>query len=158
MTLDPNTDLTFTRTLRAPRPLLWECWTSPRHIPHFFVPAPHKVAACEIDLRPGGRFNTTFEVDGQEMRNDGVILEAVEGERLVFTDAYTEGWKPNPDPFMTAIVEFADDGAGGTRYTATARHRSAEARERHEAMGFHGGWTTVAEQLERYAQSLRAEA
>ena len=27
--LDPNTDLSFTRTLAAPRQLIWECWTSP---------------------------------------------------------------------------------------------------------------------------------
>ena len=37
---DPETDLSFTRTLKAvPRRLVWECWTTPEHIPHFFVPA-----------------------------------------------------------------------------------------------------------------------
>lgn len=30
--LDPNTDLSFTRTLAAPRQLIWECWTQPEHI------------------------------------------------------------------------------------------------------------------------------
>ena len=54
--LDPATDLSFTRTLAAPRRLIWECWTSPRHIPHFFIPAPHKVTAVDIDLRVGGRW------------------------------------------------------------------------------------------------------
>jgi uncharacterized protein YndB with AHSA1/START domain len=33
--LDPETDLSFTRTLAVPRQLVWECWTQPRHIPHF---------------------------------------------------------------------------------------------------------------------------
>ena len=33
--LDPATDLSFTRTLAVPRQLVWECWTQPRHIPHF---------------------------------------------------------------------------------------------------------------------------
>lgn len=55
--LDANTDLSFTRTLNAPRQLIWECWTDPKHIPNFFVPAPHKVTAVDIDLRVGGRFN-----------------------------------------------------------------------------------------------------
>lgn len=158
MTLDPSTDLSFTRRIDAPRALLWECWTTPEHIKRFFVPKPHQVTDCEIDLRPGGRFNTTFDVEGHEMRNDGVCLEVVDGRRLVFTDAYTEGWKPNPDPFMTAIIEFEDHPDGGTRYTAIARHRSAEARQRHEEMGFHDGWGTVATQLEDYAKSLRAGA
>lgn len=152
--LDPTTDLSFTRTLAAPRRLIWECWTTPEHIPHFFVPAPHKVTAVDIDLRVGGRFNTVFEVEGRSMDNRGVYLDVVPDERLVFTDAYTEGWKPAPDPFMTAILLLADAPGGGTTYTAIARHRSPEARKAHEDMGFHDGWGTVATQLEAYAKGL----
>lgn len=154
MNLDPHTDLSFTRTIDAPRSILWECWTRPEHIRNFFVPRPHKVEDCEIDLRAGGRFNTVFNVDGKTMRNEGVYLEVVDGKRLVFTDAYSEGWKPAADPFMTAIVEFEDNESGGTTYTAIARHRSPEARQSHEAMGFFDGWGTVATQLEDYARSL----
>lgn len=110
--LDPATDLFFTRTLAVPRALVWECWTDPGHIPHFFVPKPHRVTACDIDLRVGGRFNTTFEVEGKVMDNRGVYLEVVPQERLVFTDAYTEGWKPAPDPFMTALVILGDAPGG----------------------------------------------
>ena len=154
MTLDPQTDLTFTRTLQAPRAVLWDCWTMPEHIPHFFIPKPHSIDACEIDLRVGGRFNTTMNVDGHLMESEGVYLEIVEGRRLVFTDSYSEGWKPSPDPFMAAIIEFDDATGGGTTYTATARHRSEAARKQHEEMGFFEGWGTVATQLEAYARSL----
>ena len=154
MNFDPKTDLTFTRTIKAPRGLLWECWTTPEHIRHFFVPKPHSIDACEINLRVGGRFNTTMNVDGKLMKNLGVYLEIVEEECLVFTDIYSEGWKPAADPFMTAIIEFSDNDEGGTTYTATVRHRSAEARQRHEAMGCVDGWGTVATQLEEYAQTL----
>ena len=152
--LDPATDLSFTRTLAVPRRLVWECWTEPRHIPHFFVPAPHKVTAVDIDLRVGGRFDTTFEVEGASMENRGVYLEVVPLEKLVFTDAYTEGWKPAPEPFMTAILLLADAPGGGTLYTAIARHRSPESRKSHEEMGFVDGWGTVATQLEAYAKGL----
>lgn len=155
MKLDPKTDLTFTRTLNAPRSVLWECWTTPEHIKHFFVPKPYGIDACEIDLRVGGKFNTTMNVEGNLMENEGVYLEIVDGERLVFTDSYRDGWKPAADPFMTAIIEFADDEKGGTTYTATVRHRSPEARQNHEEMGFYDGWGTVATQLEEYAQSLK---
>lgn len=106
--LDPETDLSFTRALAVPRQLVWDCWTQPEHIPHFFIPAPHRVTSVEIDLRVGGRFNTTFDVDGAVMDNKGVYLDVVPGEKLVFTDAYTEGWKPAPEPFMTAILLLAD--------------------------------------------------
>ncbi len=152
--LNPETDLHFTRHLAAPRALVWECWTEPRHIPHFFVPAPNKVTAVEIDLRPGGRFNTTFDVDGNVMQNHGVYLEVVPQEKLVFTDAYSEGWKPAPDPFMTAILLLSDAKDGGTTYTAIARHRSAETAEMHRNMGFFDGWGTVVTQLEAYAKGL----
>ena len=152
--LDPKTDLSFTRTLAAPRRLIWECWTKPEHIPHFFVPVPHKVTAVSIDLRVGGRFDTTFDVDGTVMDNRGVYLEVVPETRLVFTDGYSEGWKPAPDPFMTAILLLADAPGGGTTYTAIARHRSPESAKAHEAMGFFDGWGTVATQLETYAKGL----
>lgn len=152
--LDPDTDLSFTRRLAAPRQLIWECWTRPEHIPHFFIPAPHKVTAVDIDLRVGGRFNTTFEVEGNVMDNHGLWLELVQGEKLVFTDGYTEGWKPAPEPFMTAILLLADAPGGGTTYTAIARHRNPEARRSHEEMGFFDGWGTVAAQLDDYAKGL----
>ena len=152
--LDPETDLSFTRTLAVPRQLVWECWTEPKHIPHFFIPAPHKVTSVDIDLRVGGRFNTTFEVEGNSMDNKGVYLEVVQGEKLVFTDSYTEGWKPAAEPFMTAILILSDTADGGTSYTAIARHRSPEARKTHEDMGFFDGWGTVVTQLEGYAKGL----
>lgn len=154
MILDPETDLSFTRTLNAPRALLWACWTTPEHIKHFFVPKPYGIDSCDIDLRVGGRFNTVMNIDGQLMANEGVYLEIIPQERLVFTDSYSEGWKPAADPFMTAIVDFVDAEGGGTTYTATARHRSPEARKGHEEMGFFDGWGTVATQLEAYARSL----
>lgn len=152
--LDPTTDLWFTRTLAVPRKLVWECWTKPKHIPHFFIPAPNRVTAVDIDLRVGGRFNTTFDVDGNVMDNRGVYLEVVEDEKLVFTDTYTEGWKPAPEPFMTAILLLSDAPEGGTRYTAIARHRNPDTRKLHEEMGFHDGWGTVVTQLETYAKGL----
>lgn len=152
--LDPETDLSFTRTLAVPRALVWECWTEPRHIPHFFIPAPHRVTAVDIDLRAGGRFNTTFDVDGQVMDNHGVYLEVIPQERLVFTDGYREGWKPAAEPFMTAILLLSDAPGQGTTYTAIARHRSADSRKTHEQMGFFDGWGTVATQLETYAKGL----
>jgi uncharacterized protein YndB with AHSA1/START domain len=152
--LDPDLDLELVRDLKAPRAALWTCWTDPQHLPHWFVPKPHKVVACELDLRAGGACSTTFDVEGNIVENKGVYLEVIPGEKLVFTDTYFAGWKPNPDPFMTAIITFDDLGAGRTRYTAVVRHRSIEAAKKHADMGFFDGWGIVATQLEAYAKSL----
>ena len=154
MTLNPETDLVLTRDIAAPREVLYKCWTTPEHLVHWFVPKPHKVTACELDVRPGGKCNTTFDVDGTEMPNNGVYLEVIPNEKIVFTDTYTEGWVPKPDPFMTAIITFEDIGNGRTRYTATVRHRTPEAAKTHVDMGFYGGWGTATDQLEAYAQGL----
>jgi uncharacterized protein YndB with AHSA1/START domain len=155
MNLDPELDLVLTREMAVPRELIFECWTQERHIPNFFVPKPHRVTSCKIDLRVGGAFNTTFDVEGNEMANNGVWLEIVPNEKLVFTDTYSEGWKPAPEPFMTAILLLEDLGNGRTKYTAIARHRSKETAESHKAMGFYDGWGTVVSQLEAYAQGLK---
>ena len=154
MQIDPQTDLQLERVIHVPRALVWACWTTPEHIKHFFIPRPHRVVSCDIDLRIGGRFNTVFDVDGNEMRNEGVWLEIVPQQILVFTDGYREGWKPAQDPFLTAILKLEDVGPGSTRYTAIARHRSPEARQSHEEMGFFTGWGIVVDQLEEYASTL----
>ena len=154
MNLDPTLDLVLTRDIDAPREVLYACWTQPEHLVHFFVPKPHRVTACTLDVRAGGACNTTFDVDGTEMQNNGVYLEVIPNEKLVFTDTYTEGWKPAPEPFMTAIITFEDIGNGRTRYTAIARHRNPETAQTHKDMGFYDGWGTVVDQLEAYAKTL----
>jgi uncharacterized protein YndB with AHSA1/START domain len=152
--LDPELDLVLVRELNAPREILYRIWTTPEHLVHWFVPKPHRVTACELDVRPGGACNTTFDVEGNIMENKGVYLEVVPNEKLVFTDTYTAGWKPSPEPFMTAIVTFEDVAPGRTRYTAIVRHRNADAAKSHRDMGFFDGWGTMTDQMEDYAKGL----
>ena len=153
---DPELDLELVRDLKAPRATLWACWTDEQHLPHWFVPKPNKVVACTLDLRAGGACCTTFDVDGTLMENNGVYLEVIPHEKLVFTDTYQAGWKPAAEPFMTAIITLEDLEPGVTRYRAVVRHRSKETAEQHRTMGFHDGWGAVATQLEVYAQDLAA--
>ncbi len=67
------------------------------------------------------------------------------------SDALRTGWHPQT-PFIVGTMEFTDEG-GKTRYTASARHWTREAHDRHEAMGFEQGWTAVAEQLAALAEA-----
>jgi uncharacterized protein YndB with AHSA1/START domain len=92
--------------------------------------------------------------EGEEMPVAGVFLQVVPNERIVFTDALIEGFEPSGGiPFMVVSIDLSDEGSR-TRYVVRARHWSEEAREQHEAMGFHTGWGICAEQLERLAKSL----
>ncbi len=148
-------DLVLRRHLKAPRAAVWRCWTEPDLMMRWFTPKPWETVRVEADLRPGGTSLVVMRSpEGDEVPNRGVYLEIVPGEKLVFTDAFTEAWRPAEKPFMTAIVTLADSGEGGTEYTATARHWTVADREAHEKMGFHDGWGKAADQLEDAAGSL----
>lgn len=93
---------------------------------------------------------------GEENRLEGVYLEVVPGERVVSTDALTADWRPQ-QPFMVRIDTFAEEN-GQTRYTATARHWTADACEQHRAMGFDVGWNAATDQLVEVAKRLSGAA
>ena len=140
-------ELVLTRIIDAPRERVFRAWTDPKLLVQWWAPRPLTTPVCEIDPRPGGGFRTLMrEPDGKEYPANGVYLEIVENERIVFTDAFEPGWKPAQKAFMTAIVTFEDLG-GRTRYTARALHWTAADRETHEQMGFHEGWGQCADQL-----------
>jgi uncharacterized protein YndB with AHSA1/START domain len=150
---DPELDLVLERVIDVPPALVWKAWTEPEHLKKWFCPAPWSVSDCEIDLRPGGAFNTVMRSpEGEEFPNLGCVLEVVEGERLVFTDTLLPGYRPAPEPFFTAIVTIEPHGSG-TRYVARALHRDAEGRTKHEEMGFHDGWGAALDQLVALAKT-----
>lgn len=150
---DPNLDLVLERTLDVPRELIWTAWTTPRHVRQWFVPKPWTITDCEIDLRPGGLFRTVMRSpEGQEFPNIGCFLEIVPNERLIFTDTLLPGYRPSENPFFTGILTLESQGSA-TRYTAIALHRDEATRKKHEEMGFHEGWGTVADQLVAFIKS-----
>ena len=161
-------DLVLERTLDAPIDLVWKAYTDPDHLKRWFAPRPYEITECELDLRPGGIFRIRMVgPDGFDTGhgNAGCVLEVVDGEKFSWTSALGPGFRPAEmaetgcESFpMTAIVTFGDAGDGKTAYRAVALHKDAADREKHEQMGFHDGWGTVAGQLEEYAKQLAAEA
>jgi uncharacterized protein YndB with AHSA1/START domain len=142
-------ELVLTRIVEAPRERLFQGWTEPKLIPQWFAPAPLTTTVHEFDPRPGGAFRVTMRdaASGAEYPANGVFLEIVRNERLVWTDAFGPGWRPSAKPFMTAIITFEDAGPGKTKYTARALHWSAADRDEHEKMGFREGWGQCLDQL-----------
>lgn len=153
-TPEDDRELVLTRLIDAPREKLFQCWTVPALLKQWFAPAPFTTPVAELDLRPGGSSRIVMrDPGGTEYPNQGVYLEVVENEKLVFTDAYTEAWKPSQKPFMTGTITFEDEG-GKTRYTARVRHWTVADREAHEEMGFHQGWGQCTDQLAALAAKL----
>ncbi len=84
-------------------------------------------------------------------------MEIIENQKLMWTNALEPGFRPakplEASPghecaefFMTATIALAPDG-NGTKYTAFVQHANAEARIKHEKMGFKEGWGTCLDQL-----------
>lgn len=151
---DPR-ELVLERILQAPRDRIWRCWTEPALLRQWFAPAPWTVAEVDVDVRAGGASHIVLRSpEGQVFPNDGVYLEVVPHERLVFTDAFVRAWEPASKPFFTAILTFEDAGPGRTRYVARARHWTLGDCETHARLGFQQGWGVCAEQIEALARSL----
>ncbi len=154
---NPLLDLRFSRVIDVPKALVWRAWTEPALLLPWFCPLPWKAIACDIDLRPGGVFHTTFQSpEGREFPNPGCYLEIVPNQKLVWTNALSPGFRPSlmtatcgsdDDGFMfTAMVELADH-ADGTLYTATVIHADEAGAQKHAAMGFEAGWGAALDQL-----------
>lgn len=157
---DPKLDLVLERVIDVPPGLVWEAWTKPEHVRHWFTPRPWTVASCEIDLRPGGAFRFVMRSpEGGDFPHAGCYLEIVPGERLVWTTALLPEYRPSGAssevPAFTAIIAIEPEGTG-TRYVATVLHKDQEGRDRHEAMGFYEGWGAALDQLVAYAKTMKA--
>ena len=148
-------ELTLTRLLDAPVDKLFRCWTTPELLKQWFAPRPYTTPVVETDVRPGGASTVVMKSpEGQEIPCPGQYLEVVPNRKLVFTDAFTGGWSPKDGaPFMVATIIFEPE-SNKTRYTAIARHWSAEDKKKHEEMGFHKGWGICADQLEALARTI----
>jgi uncharacterized protein YndB with AHSA1/START domain len=155
--IDPRNDreLVSAFLMEATPDQLFKAWTTPALYPEWFCPKPWRAEVTRMDLRPGGGNEIMmYGPDGETHPNSGVYLEIEPGRKLVFTDAYTEGWIPNPNAMMTAVITFEPQADGRTLYLARVGHPSVEAKTQHETMGFHDGWGVVAQQLEAVARAL----
>lgn len=151
--IDPKLDLVLEREIDVPVELVWKAWTTPEHLRQWFAPKPWIITSCDLDLRPGGAINFTMRSpEGQEFPNTQSYLEVTPFERLIMTDTLLGGYRPSANPFFTAVLELAANG-NGTRYKAIAIHGNDESRKKHEEMGFHDGWGTVASQMVEYIKA-----
>jgi uncharacterized protein YndB with AHSA1/START domain len=81
----PKAELFLTRTFDAPRELVFQVWTDPRHLARWWGPRGFTTTIREMEVRPGGAWRySMLGPDGKEYPFDGVYVEVVEPERLVF--------------------------------------------------------------------------
>ncbi len=144
--------LSVTRFIAAPPERVWVVMTEQQEA--WWCPLPWRMTITAMDWRAGGRCAMVMHgPDGEEMPSDGIFLDVVPGVRWTATDAFVlddKGRFLPSGPFMVGTWEIAaahEDGVDGTRYTATARHWTADAHNSHKDMGFEAGWSACADQL-----------
>ncbi len=141
-------ELVFTRVFDAPRELVWEAWTDPKHLVHWWGPKGFTNTFQEISVKPGGIWRFIMHgPDGRDYPNKIVYEEIVKPERLIYTHSGEEG---EPVQFH-ATVTFAKQGAQ-TKLTMRLVFPSAAERDRvvKEYHADEGGTQT----LERLAEYL----
>lgn len=153
--------LSLTRHMTAPPETIWRCMTDPALIARWFAPDPVTVSAVDIDPIPGGIFRVVMQVPdmGEMDGGAGCVLVAEPNVRLIWTTALAPGFGPNEAAIegafhFTAILSLQGLADGGTQYTATALHANDAGKTAHAAMGFEGGWGTMADQLGRLATQI----
>jgi uncharacterized protein YndB with AHSA1/START domain len=153
-TPNPSLDLVLERTIPVAPDRVWAAWTDPELLKQWFTPAPWQTVAADLDVRPGGRFDTTMESpEGEQYPNAGCYIQVEPGRLLVFTSVMTEDFRPVPpangadDLPFTGRIEIAPGPDGGTHYRAIAIHADEAGCTRHAEMGFADGWGAALDQL-----------
>lgn len=82
-TLDKRT-VRLTRTFHAPRELVFQMWTEPKHMQAWWGPAHNRNAACELDPRPGGKILIQMVGPDYDHAMGGEFVEVDPPRRLVF--------------------------------------------------------------------------
>lgn len=96
-------ELLLTRILDAPRELVWEVWTNPEHIVHWWGPNGFTNTINKMDVRPGGIWDLVMHgPDGTDYKNESIFREVIEHERIVYEHV--------SHPKFTATITFFADG------------------------------------------------
>lgn len=154
-------EIVITRELNAPRELVFDAWTDPKHIAEWWGPNGFTVTSFKMDARVGGVWQFVMHgPNGVDYDNTIVYSEIVRPERLVYK--HGEGAlkgdlaKPSPGEFVVTVTfEPLQADANKTLLTMHSLFYSASEREfvvkEHHAI--EGGKQTI-ERLAKYIASV----
>jgi uncharacterized protein YndB with AHSA1/START domain len=144
--LDPKTHtITFERSLSASCEQAFDAWTQPDHVTQWWDPTGTPLAACTIDLRPGGTFRFVNQGNTHAPPFEGVYRVVERPAKLVF-DA------------MGAVGTVLFETRGTVTYlTVTIRSASADHLEQFVKLGVDTGTNLTLDNLVAYLQGQRTD-
>jgi uncharacterized protein YndB with AHSA1/START domain len=102
--------IVITRTFDAPRELVWEAWTNPRHVVHWWGPNGFSTTIEKMDVRVGGVWKHIMHgPDGKDYPNKSVFTAVVKPERIEYS--HRGGSKGDPAAQFDATWTFDAVGA-----------------------------------------------
>jgi uncharacterized protein YndB with AHSA1/START domain len=152
VTTPSDREIRMTRVFAAPRHLVFDAMSKPEHIKRWWgrLGDGYSVPVCEVDLRPGGRWQFVNRHPNGEAAFHGVYREIAPPERVVYTEIFEEF--PDVESVVTAVL--TEEGAGKTRLTVTAVYPSVEVRDMVIQSGMERGAAISYDRLEEVAREL----
>jgi uncharacterized protein YndB with AHSA1/START domain len=153
-TPDPGTPtIEISRVFDAPLKLVWQVWTDPVHVKHWWGPHGFTTPLYEADLRTGGTMRYHMRApDGTVFPSEGRFEEVVPHERIVVVGAV----EIMGNIAFTARTEVRFSEADGRTTVAIRQTYSNVSAVGQKAIG--GASVGWAQQFERFEAYLRSQA
>lgn len=146
-------ELTAKKTLHAPRELVWEVWTKPEHIVHWWGPVGFTTTSGKMEVQPGSSWDFTMHgPDGRDYPNRIIFLEVKKPELLIYKHAGDDDTEP-----VNFHVTVSFEAAGNdTHLTMRSTFNSAEELDRlNRVYGIIQGETDTVNRLEEYLVEIK---
>ncbi len=155
-TIDPSIpahlrSLELTRTFDAPRKLVWQAWTEPKHIREWWGPHGFDAPNPSVDLRVGGKIRLDMRDPlGSVFPVTATITDLTPPEKMVWVSGL-----PGPDGRMLMEAEqafvFTEEKGGKTTLTIRVKVISAVAEMLAGLEGQREGWN---ESLDKFGEHV----
>jgi uncharacterized protein YndB with AHSA1/START domain len=139
------------RIFDAPRELVWQAWTNPRHVARWWGPNGFSTTTEKMDLRPGGTWKHVMHgPDGTNYPNESVFSEVSPMERIV----YTHGGHKEGGTSVSFVATWTFESVGPERTRLTIRMAFPSAAERDRVVREFGAGEGANQTLGRLAGYL----
>jgi uncharacterized protein YndB with AHSA1/START domain len=142
--------ISLTRVYDAPLQAVWEAWTNPEEVQHWWGPRGFTLTTHSHDLRTGGNWHYTMHgPDGTDYENTTQYLEVVPGQRMV----YDHGGHKDRPPLFRVTALFTERN-GRTQLDMSMTFATPEVAEQTRGFirkaGGDGTWDRLAEYLGKH--------
>lgn len=157
--LQGDREIVIARTFHAPARLVFDAWTKPELVRHWWAPRMlgDSIVSCDADVRVGGHYRYVVRsATGDEYAFSGRYSEVTPHARVAYTQMF-EPTASGPGPGDAALIVTVtfDEREGRTELVSRSLCPSKAVRDMILASGMEQGMRETMDQLEELVGSLR---